>query len=89
MGRPHRRVDLRPRDSCALRGRPAEEALAQEHNLLSSIINAMPNHVYVKDAKGRFILDNSAHRMHLGLDESVSVEGRTVHDFYTSSVAAK
>lgn len=67
----------------------AEEALAQEHNLLSSIINAMPNHVYVKDAKGRFILDNSAHRLHLGLDENVSVEGRTVHDFYTSSVAAK
>ena len=44
----------------------AEEALAQEHNLLSSIINAMPNHVYVKDAKGRFILDNSAHRRSLG-----------------------
>ena len=42
--------------------RRAEEALAQEHNLLSSIINAMPNSVYVKDVKGRYILDNTAHR---------------------------
>ena len=53
----------------------AEEALAQEHNLLSSIINAMPNHVYVKDAKGRFILDNSAHRRSLGLDERARWRG--------------
>jgi PAS domain S-box-containing protein len=67
----------------------AEEALAQEHNLLSSIINAMPNQVYVKDAKGRFILDNSAHRRYLGLDESQSVDGRTVHDYFAPAIAAK
>ena len=67
----------------------AEEALAQEHNLLSSIINAIPNHVYVKDAKGRFILDNTAHRHFLGLEETVSVEGRTDFDFFAKSVAAK
>ncbi len=67
----------------------AEEALAQEHNLLSSIINAMPNHVYVKDAKGRFILDNTAHREYLGLGDGHSVEGRTVYDYFTPSVAAK
>jgi two-component system sensor kinase FixL len=67
----------------------AEEALAQEHNLLSSIINAMPNQVYVKDAKGRFILDNSAHRTYLGLDEAQSVEGRTVHDYFAPAIAAK
>jgi PAS domain S-box-containing protein len=67
----------------------AEEALAQEHNLLSSIINAMPNHVYVKDAKGRFILDNSAHRNYLGLDESQSVEGRTVFDYFAPAIATK
>src|SRR5947209_1814832 len=65
----------------------AEEALAQEHNLLSSIINAMPNQVYVKDAKGRFILDNSAHRSYLGLDESQSVEGKTVYDYFAPTVA--
>lgn len=67
----------------------AEEALAQEHNLLSSIINAVPNHVYVKDAKGRFILDNTAHREYLGLSESHSVEGRTVFDYFSPPIAAK
>jgi PAS domain S-box-containing protein len=67
----------------------AERALAQEHNLLSSIINAMPNHVYVKDAKGRFILDNSAHRQHLGLEVSQSIEGRTVFDYFSFALASK
>lgn len=67
----------------------AEEALAQEHNLLSSIINALPNHVYVKDAKGRFILDNSAHRGYLGLDDSQSVEGKTDFDYFAPEVAAR
>jgi two-component system, LuxR family, sensor kinase FixL len=67
----------------------AEEALAQEHNLLSSIINAMPNQVYVKDAKGRFILDNSAHRSYLGLSEAQSVEGKTVFDYFAPAIAAK
>ncbi len=69
--------------------RRAEEALAQEHNLLSSIINAMPSHVYVKDVKGRYILDNTAHRRSLGFEDADAVEGRTVFDYFTPSVAAK
>jgi two-component system, LuxR family, sensor kinase FixL len=67
----------------------AEEALAQEHNLLSSIINAIPDHVYVKDVKGRYILDNTAHRSYLGLQGAHAVEGKTVFDYFMSSMAAK
>ncbi|MGV3534073.1 MAG: CHASE3 domain-containing protein, partial [Chthoniobacteraceae bacterium] len=65
----------------------AEEALAEEHNLLGSIIDAMPNHVFVKDVKGRFILDNISHRKFLGLDAAAGVEGRTVHDYFIPEVA--
>jgi PAS domain S-box-containing protein len=68
--------------------RKAEEALAEEHNLLGSIIDAMPNHVFVKDVKSRFILDNASHRRFLGLEPGVGVEGRTVHDFFGPAVAA-
>lgn len=67
--------------------RRAEEALADQHNLLSSIIDAMPDHVYVKDVKGRYILDNRAHRHYLGLAESGGIEGKTVYDFFPKELA--
>ena len=47
----------------------------------------MPDHVFLKDAKGRFILDNAAHRRYLGLAEDESIEGRTVFDYYAEPVA--
>ncbi len=67
--------------------RRAEEALAGEHNLLSSIMDTMPNHVFLKDAKGRFILDNVAHRRYLGLTEHESIEGRSTADYFPGAVA--
>lgn len=67
--------------------RRAEEALAAERNLLSSIMDAMPNHVFLKDARGRFILDNAAHRRYLRLAENESIEGRTVADYFPAPVA--
>ncbi len=67
----------------------AEEALAQEHNLLSSIINAMPNYVFVKDLRGRYILDNVSHRRYLGVGDIQAVEGKTVHDYFTPSIAER
>jgi two-component system sensor kinase FixL len=67
----------------------AEEALAEEHNLLGSIIDAMPNHVFVKDVKGRFILDNLSHRKFLGLEPGEGVEGRTVQDYFAPEIAER
>jgi PAS domain S-box-containing protein len=69
--------------------RRAEESLATEHNLLSSIMDTMPNHVFLKDAKGRFILDNAAHRRYLGLSEQESIEGRTIGDYFPEAVAER
>ena len=69
--------------------RRAEESLAAEHNLLSSIMDTMPNHVFLKDAKGRFILNNAAHRQYLGLSEDESIEGRTVADYFPPATAEK
>jgi PAS domain S-box-containing protein len=62
--------------------RRAEEALASEHNLLSSIIDTMPDHVFVKDVKGRYILDNAAHRRYLGLPPDAVIEGTTAADHF-------
>ncbi len=69
--------------------RRAEESLAAEHNLLISIMDTMPNHVFLKDAKGSFILNNAAHRRYLGLAEHESIEGRTVADYFPAATAEK
>lgn len=62
--------------------RRAEEALASEHNLLSSIIDTMPDHVFVKDVKSRYILDNAAHRRYLGISDGQIIEGTTAADYF-------
>ena len=69
--------------------RRAEEALESEHNLLVSIIDTIPDHVYVKDLKGRFILDNVAHRALLAKGTEGTTTGRTVFDFFASDDAIR
>ena len=69
--------------------RRAEEALESEHNLLVSIIDTIPDHVYVKDLKGRFILDNVGHRALLGKMDEGSTAGRTVFDYFASDDAVR
>ena len=67
----------------------AEEALAAEHHLLLSIIDTIPDHVYVKDVDGRFILDNAAHREMYGPKTDGTTTGRTVFDYYSAEEAAR
>ena len=67
--------------------RRAEEALAEEHNLLRSVMDAMPEQVFVTDRHGRFIIDNISHRNFLGAKLAREVEGKTPADFFPSSVA--
>jgi nitrate/nitrite-specific signal transduction histidine kinase len=40
----------------------AEEVLAQERNLLRTLIDNVPDRIYIKDAQGRYLMDNAAHR---------------------------
>ncbi|MDR3406774.1 MAG: CHASE3 domain-containing protein [Chthoniobacter sp.] len=67
----------------------AEEALAAEHHLLLSIIDTIPDHVYVKDVEGRFILDNIAHRDMYGPKTEGTTTGRTVFDYYSAADAER
>jgi PAS domain S-box-containing protein len=67
----------------------AEEALAAEHHLLLSIIDTIPDHVYVKDVEGHFILDNVAHREVYGPKTEGTTTGRTVFDYYSAADAER
>ena len=67
--------------------RGAEEALAQERNLLRTLIDNLPDHVYIKDAQGRYILGNRSHQRFLGLPAPIEGQNKTVFDLFPRHVA--
>jgi len=66
-----------------------EDELAAERNLLRNLIDHLPDYIYVKDAQGRFQVDNVAHRRLLGASTSGEIVGRTAADFFPPEAAAR
>ncbi|MBI5476635.1 MAG: PAS domain S-box protein [Ignavibacteriales bacterium] len=58
-----------------------EEALDKERILLRTIIDALPDRIYVKDTHGKFILNNSAHMEALGVKSQEDTIGKTDYNF--------
>jgi len=67
--------------------RRAEDALAEEHNLLRGVMDAMPEQVFVTNREGQFIIDNVAHRSFLGVKLAREVEGKETGDFFPPAIA--
>ncbi len=66
----------------------AEEALAAERNLLSTLIDNLPDNIFIKDSDGRIVMDNSAHRRLLGVTTQEETMGKTDFDFFPQELAA-
>ena len=60
----------------------AEEALAAEQRLLSSLITATPDAIYFKDRESRFIRINEALVLKLGLSDPSAALGKTDFDMF-------
>ncbi len=67
----------------------AEAALAQERNLLRTLIDNLPDLIFIKDVQGRFILYNSAVERFVGAATSDEIYGKTVYDFSPPKLAAQ
>jgi len=65
-----------------------EVELAAERNMLRSVIEHIPDPIFVKDAQGRYLLDNAAHCRTLGASGRDEVIGRTSFDFFPPEEAA-
>jgi PAS domain S-box-containing protein len=65
-----------------------EDELAAERNMLRSVIENIPDPIFVKDAQGRYILDNAAHAIIIGAKNREDVMGRTSFDFFPPEGAA-
>jgi two-component system CheB/CheR fusion protein len=58
----------------------AEDALFHERHLLNSLLRTVPDAIYFKDTRGRFIRANHAMAARLGLDDPAEAEGKTSFD---------
>ena len=65
----------------------AEEALAAERNLLRTLIDELPDRIYVKDTESRFLLNNKSHIAALGAESQEDMLGKTDFDFRPAELA--
>ena len=59
----------------------AERELSRERDLLKTIIDNVPDLIYVKDRSGRFVTANASLLKLLGLDCQTEIVGKTDYDF--------
>ena len=67
----------------------AEEALIEEHNLLRTLIDNLPDFIYVKDTESRFVISNIAVERLMGPKTQGKLLGKTDFDFYPQELAAQ
>lgn len=67
----------------------AEEELARERYLLRTLIDHLPDYIYVKDANFRHIINNKANVELMGAKEEKETLGKTVYDFFDHEIAAR
>ncbi len=67
----------------------AEQALAEERNLLRTLIDLLPDYVYFKDRQGRYRLLNKASQSLLGVTTEEEVLGKMPEDFFAPELASQ
>jgi PAS domain S-box-containing protein len=68
--------------------RETAEALVRERALLRTLIDNLPDLIFVKDTEGRFMVSNQANAASVGAGHPREIIGKTDFDFYPESRAA-
>jgi PAS domain S-box-containing protein len=64
-----------------------EQALIQERTVLRTLMDKSPDHIYFKDADGRFTMISAAQARSFGLDDPSQAVGKTDFDYFTEEHA--
>lgn len=67
----------------------AEDKLAEERNILRTIIDNIPDCIYYKDTKSRFLISNKVHSQLLGASSVDEIYGKTDFDYFTTEHASQ
>ena len=67
----------------------AAETLTHERNLLRTLIDHIPDFIYIKDVESRFLIANASVAQHMGVASPAESMGRTDWDFYPPERAAQ
>ena len=67
--------------------RRLQRSLEQERSLLLTLIDSLPDYVYLKDRNCRFIFTNRAQAALVGVSDPRELVGRTDHDFVQKELA--
>ncbi|MGO8670837.1 MAG: diguanylate cyclase domain-containing protein [Capsulimonadaceae bacterium] len=67
----------------------SKERLANERNLLRTLIDNLPDSICVKDTQGHYLVYNSAHARMLGVDSPEQLMGKTDFDFLPDDKATE
>ncbi len=66
-----------------------EMQLAQERNLLRTLIDNLPDYIYIKDRQSRFLINNIAHLRVLGAQTQEEVIGKSDFDMFPHELATQ
>lgn len=67
----------------------ADTNLKEERNLLQTLIDNMPDYIFIKDKESRFVINNKAHLEVLGARSQSEVAGKTDFDVFPAALAAR
>ncbi|MGH9395989.1 MAG: PAS domain-containing protein [Terriglobia bacterium] len=88
--RPHKRGKRAPIQSQGSQGRQGppepkrkDQLLPQERAFLKALMDNIPDYIYLKDAKSRFILANRATATRVGVSNPSELVGKTDFDLFT------
>ena len=62
---------------------------SRDRDVLRTLVDSLPDSIYVKDAEGHYILDNLAHRRRVGAKSPDDVVGKTVFDYFPREIAER
>ncbi len=67
--------------------RKADELLRRERDLLRTVMDHVPDLIFAKDAKGRFVAVNADMVQALGVSSQAEIIGKTDYDFFDEAMA--